>query len=65
MRGAAAGRGGTFEEVYGGNRGCVVAIATFIVWGTGAELELGENVGISRVEVKTGFEPGVVLSITA
>ena len=51
--------------MYGGNRGCVVAIATFIVWGTGAELELGENVGISRVEVKTGFEPGVVLSITA
>ena len=65
MRGAAAGRGGTFEEVYGGNHGCVVAIATFIVWGTGAELKLGEKVGVSGVEAKTRLEPGVVLSFTA
>ena len=64
MRGAAAGRG-TFEEVYGGNHGCVVAIATFIDSGTGAELELGEKVGVSGVEAKTRLEPRVVLSFTA
>ena len=43
----------------------MVAIATFIVWGTGAELELGEKVGVSGVEAKTRLEPEVVLSFTA
>ena len=52
-----------FEEVFRGNTACGVVVAILIFWGTGAELELGENVGVSGVEVKAGL--GVVFSFTA